>query len=505
MKLLHLGRKVGLAVALAFCLLHLAVSTFAAEPLPVDILWQSRLNRLPGNLGPCWSDSGHAYISLFGNDTLVILRDGELVHRAVLGDIIAIDRGDVYPNIEGEEFIVALDQGDTHEVVILNGGTLQEISSFNAADEWNAWERVTALKWIGGDERKLLTGKGQTDVNHGEIRGVEYSIFRWYGRTDVYDGDSFDKIATFNTGEPKNFIQLGSDIVVFGAVIEGDLYHGGPGNRTVSVTPSITQLDSHLEVRRRFALHQITQNTTLAEFRSRYPIGILSEFACMEGDSGGTLLLSYSGQSDPKFCKIVNRGWRLVNHQRLGYETSIIPIRTNPGDESIDYVLCQSAYGGVELIFLNPYNLDVIVTDYSSPFEDYGMLEGGDFDDDGRTELLGMKDGLLTCARPQPLAVVDDPVILHPSSFILSEPFPNPFNSSTTITFSLSAQSASSAVNLAIYDLSGRLVTDLLDSAHLPTGQHKVVWDAIDQPAGVYLIRLQSGTQTSTRKIVLMR
>ncbi len=106
-----------------------------------------------------------------------------------------------------------------------------------------------------------------------------------------------------------------------------------------------------------------------------------------------------------------------------------------------------------------------------------------------------------------PLGVSD--FILNPSSFSLSPPFPNPFNSSTTISFSLSPSAGrggiQGGVRLAIYDLSGRLVTDLLGSTGVSAGNHKVVWDARDVPAGVYLVRLEAGSQTRTQKLVLMR
>jgi len=53
------------------------------------------------------------------------------------------------------------------------------------------------------------------------------------------------------------------------------------------------------------------------------------------------------------------------------------------------------------------------------------------------------------------------PEILHSSLFALHSAYPNPFNSTTSITFSV--EQASLPVRLAIYDLSGRLVADLLD------------------------------------------
>jgi len=84
---------------------------------------------------------------------------------------------------------------------------------------------------------------------------------------------------------------------------------------------------------------------------------------------------------------------------------------------------------------------------------------------------------------------------------------PNPFNSTTTISFSLDAFSVSSAVKLCIYDLQGRLVADLLmGKMSAPvSGQHKVVWDAVNMVSGVYLIRLEAGGATRTVNAILVR
>ena len=106
----------------------------------------------------------------------------------------------------------------------------------------------------------------------------------------------------------------------------------------------------------------------------------------------------------------------------------------------------------------------------------------------------------------QPLSASSD-FILQPSAFILSA-YPNPFNSSTTITFSV--QQASLPVRLSIFDLSGRLVADLLNGRgvlqYAPTaGEHKVVWDAGNLESGVYLVRLEGGGKSIVRKALLLR
>jgi hypothetical protein len=83
---------------------------------------------------------------------------------------------------------------------------------------------------------------------------------------------------------------------------------------------------------------------------------------------------------------------------------------------------------------------------------------------------------------------------------------PNPFNPSTTIRFTTPT---SGVVNVAIYDVNGRLVRTLVDGP-LPAGQHGVVWDGTDASgrhvaSGVYLYRLTSGEGTVTKRMVLLR
>lgn len=99
-----------------------------------------------------------------------------------------------------------------------------------------------------------------------------------------------------------------------------------------------------------------------------------------------------------------------------------------------------------------------------------------------------------------PLAVPgSEPVT--PQGFTLSSPYPNPFNSSTRIDFSLVRNGNT---NLAIYDLAGRKMLDLA-AGEMTAGSHSVTLNAAGLPAGVYLVRLSSGDQTAIRKVALVK
>ncbi len=88
-----------------------------------------------------------------------------------------------------------------------------------------------------------------------------------------------------------------------------------------------------------------------------------------------------------------------------------------------------------------------------------------------------------------------------PDNFILMQNYPNPFNPATTISFSLPAKSF---VSLKIYNALGKEVSNIV-SGELPAGEYKRQWNAADFPSGVYFYRMQVGTQTETKKLVLIK
>ncbi len=99
------------------------------------------------------------------------------------------------------------------------------------------------------------------------------------------------------------------------------------------------------------------------------------------------------------------------------------------------------------------------------------------------------------------LSVICDGIRVQPDCFSLSSPFPNPFNSTTTIGYSLPA---AGMVSLAVYNLAGREVTRLVDGVK-PAGTHEVVWTADGVASGVYVVKLAAGEKTAMSKVVLVR
>ncbi len=88
-----------------------------------------------------------------------------------------------------------------------------------------------------------------------------------------------------------------------------------------------------------------------------------------------------------------------------------------------------------------------------------------------------------------------------PTHFSLSQNYPNPFNPSTTISFGLASKSF---VSLRVFNGLGREVSTIL-SEELPAGSYSQNWNAAGLASGVYFYRLQTGSFTETKKLLLLR
>ena len=90
---------------------------------------------------------------------------------------------------------------------------------------------------------------------------------------------------------------------------------------------------------------------------------------------------------------------------------------------------------------------------------------------------------------------------LIPTTTELSNIYPNPFNPSTTIDFSVPTESV---VNIGIYDVSGRNIQTLVNDTYQP-GYYSIVWDGTGHSSGVYFVKMTSGSYTQTQKLMLVK
>jgi photosystem II stability/assembly factor-like uncharacterized protein len=96
---------------------------------------------------------------------------------------------------------------------------------------------------------------------------------------------------------------------------------------------------------------------------------------------------------------------------------------------------------------------------------------------------------------------ISDPTNQIPSTYKLEQNYPNPFNPTTNITFALPV---AGNVELKVYDLLGREVTTLVNT-FVNAGTHVIPFDASSLASGVYMYKINSGSFTDSKKMVLIK
>jgi hypothetical protein len=93
------------------------------------------------------------------------------------------------------------------------------------------------------------------------------------------------------------------------------------------------------------------------------------------------------------------------------------------------------------------------------------------------------------------------PTAILPESPLVLNNYPNPFNPQTTISYTLPANGLA---RLAVYDVNGRQVADLINTWQ-QAGTHEVRFDGTTLTSGLYLCRLSAGNNTTTLKLMLVK
>jgi hypothetical protein len=88
-----------------------------------------------------------------------------------------------------------------------------------------------------------------------------------------------------------------------------------------------------------------------------------------------------------------------------------------------------------------------------------------------------------------------------PEEYSLSHNYPNPFNPSTKINYTVPQQSR---VTIKVYDMLGREVATLVDE-NQPAGRYTVTFDGSALASGIYIYRMSSGSKVMSHKLMLLK
>jgi hypothetical protein len=110
-------------------------------------------------------------------------------------------------------------------------------------------------------------------------------------------------------------------------------------------------------------------------------------------------------------------------------------------------------------------------------------------------------DVLIMKTGPDPLSAPTSSFFVFPSSFKLYPAFPNPFNSTTTISYDVFQPGF---ITLSVYDMLGKRVGELGQGYATP-GRFSVRWNPTNVSSGEYLIQMEQGATTQTSRVSLQK
>ena len=92
------------------------------------------------------------------------------------------------------------------------------------------------------------------------------------------------------------------------------------------------------------------------------------------------------------------------------------------------------------------------------------------------------------------------------NSFSLAQNFPNPFNPTTTIKFTVPQEDRRETKNviLKVYDVLGNEIETLVNEEN-PAGEYEIQFNAEELSSGIYFYQLRAGNFIDTKKMVLMK
>ena len=185
-------------------------------------------------------------------------------------------------------------------------------------------------------------------------------------------------------------------------------------------------------------------------------------------------------------------------------------------------VIIGSTASGIFKI-TNDGNADLVIADISSDNGSFFVSMNSATINPGQTEIVtvtfkpdepGTQNAAITIISNDPdnvelvVRVSCSAVVVGHGSFALSQNSPNPFNPSTTISYSVLG-GVSKKITVKIFDIRGRLLRVLANRVCEP-GTYSVVWDGTDKsgralPSGIYLYRFEAGDFVQIRKMVMLK
>ncbi len=236
----------------------------------------------------------------------------------------------------------------------------------------------------------------------------------------------------------------------------------------------------------------------------------------------GYLFLPQSGSNGPvnwqanqtgTWGAVVNGPWLTpggANNYALGSQLPV-PANAIGGAGTYDFAISVAPQGdGTSEVRFKLVKTDNSYSFYGKAIDNHSPLATAKFNSvafalgaGNTTTAMKLTDVYIDLGPPIdiPTSVKEGTKAGIPTEYVLDQNYPNPFNPTTAIDFGLPKRSD---VKLVVFDLSGRVVTELA-AGNFDVGYHSINFDAVHLASGVYYYKLKAGDFVSVKKLMLLK
>jgi hypothetical protein len=208
----------------------------------------------------------------------------------------------------------------------------------------------------------------------------------------------------------------------------------------------------------------------------------------------------------------------LINNGSGNFTNYIYPITGNypygitlndfNKDGKIDIATALQNSSSID-VKLNTGTLPLFSTfSYINPYGISTNLVSSDFDGDNDIDIAVLDhntNSVCFYKNTDSVSIGINPINAEvPSAFNLRQNYPNPFNPKTKIRFEIPGNELSINTTLRVFNITGVEVGRPV-SGNLRPGIYEIQWDGSDLTSGVYYYKLESGSFTETKKMMLVK
>ncbi|HZW38488.1 MAG TPA: T9SS type A sorting domain-containing protein [Ignavibacteriaceae bacterium] len=175
-------------------------------------------------------------------------------------------------------------------------------------------------------------------------------------------------------------------------------------------------------------------------------------------------------------------------------------LQTGPANSNTDYISYSYAYNGNN--WMPPTKISENFPFWSPRSYSPIIIERGNSDCAlvyvGRDSVGQIKLFFDRYLAQNPVNVENE---ILPSHYSLTQNYPNPFNPSTTIKYSIPR---AEKVRVTVYNILGKQVADLVNE-YKEAGSYQINFNADNLSSGTYFYKIQAGSFTETKKMLLLK